>query len=218
VPSLLIAPLAIYHAREAARLHIQGQPGTFLTSLGEDVLTVIYRALPQSHDGFGYAAVRTPALQEESAQLTAGAPLGGYVSATTGIGGLFVEIGSKRLGELLPPLLRRYRQAPQLALRSVQTALYPLLMHEGEGHEPTAELLSIMVEPPLRSHGVGALLMAAFLQECRSRGLAAVTVTVDAANAGAQRFYRRHGFEAGRAIKLYGRSMIIYRRSILAET
>jgi ribosomal protein S18 acetylase RimI-like enzyme len=218
VPSLLITPLAITHAREAARLHIQGQPGTFLTALGEDVLTVIYRALPQSRDGFGYAAVRSPAPHEEFPRPAAGAALGGYISATRGIGGLFVEMGSKRLGELLPPLLHRYRQEPQLALRSVQTALYPLLMHEGEGHELTAELLSIMVESPLRSHGVGALLMAAFLQECRNRGLTAASVTVDAANAGAQRFYQRHGFETWREIKLYGRNMIIYRRSIASLT
>jgi ribosomal protein S18 acetylase RimI-like enzyme len=137
----------------------------------------------------------------------------GYVSATTGIGGLFVEMATQRLGELLPPLLRRYAQRPDLALRSVQTALYPLFVHQSD-NVPAAELLSIMVEPAARSQGVGGLLMAAFLQTCRNRGLEAVTVTVDAANDGAQRFYARHGFTPWRDITLYGRAMRVYRRRL----
>ena len=207
---LLVTPLTPNYARQAARLHIQGQPGTFLTSLGEDVLTVVYRALSQSRDGFGFAAVQ---LTDQGTLPPGDEPVLGYISATTGIGGLFVEMASQRLGELLLPLMRRYIQEPSLAVRSLQTALYPFLAHEEEG-EPAAELLSIMVEPALRSYGIGALLMAAFLQECRSRSLSAVTVTVDAANDGAQRFYRRHGFSTWRDIVLYGRPMLILRREL----
>lgn len=207
---LLITPLTSDYARQAARLHIQGQPGTFLTSLGEDVLTVIYRALPQSRGGFGTAAVQ---FTDDGTMPAGDSPLAGYVSATTGIGGLFVDIASQQLGELLPPLMRRYIQEPSLAVRSLQTALYPFLAHEDEA-EPAAELLSIMVEPALRSYGIGALLMAAFLQECRSRSLTAVTVTVDAANNGAQRFYRRHGFSTWRDITLYGRPMYVLRSEL----
>jgi ribosomal protein S18 acetylase RimI-like enzyme len=210
VHQLLITPLTPDHARQAARLHIQGQPGTFLTSLGEDVLTVVYRALPQSRGGFGFAAVQ---LIDHGTVPAGDAPLVGYVSATTGIGSLFVEMASQRLGELLFPLMRRYVQEPGLALRSLQTALYPFLAHEDED-EPAAELLSIMVEPALRSYGIGALLMGAFMQECRSRSLRAVTVTVDAANDGAQRFYRRHSFARWRDIMLYGRLMHVLRREL----
>lgn len=228
---LLITPLTPEYAPQAARLHIAGQPGTFLTALGPDVLTVVYRALPQSAGGFGFAAVDFTATHSAGMRsgeavpfastdlippdlTTSGRmPLQGYISATPGIGGLFVEMVTGRLGELLPPLLRRYAQSPGLALRSVQTALYPLFVRE-EGEEPAAELLSIMVEPAARSHGIGALLMAAFLGECRSRGLHAATVTVDAANDGAQRFYARHGFTPWRTITLYGRRMQVLRRAV----
>ncbi len=208
---LLITPLTPIYARQAARLHIQGQPGTFLTSLGEDVLTVVYRALPQSRRGFGVAAVQ---LTDDSAADGDDSPLAGYISATTGIGGLFVAIASQRLGELLPPLLTRYAQAPSLVVRSMQTAIYPFLAHE-DAPAPAAELLSIMVEPALRSYGIGALLMTAFLEECRGRSLHAVTVTVDAANGGAQRFYRRQGFSDWRSIVLYGRPMYVFRRALV---
>lgn len=207
---LLVTPLTPNYARQAARLHIQGQPGTFLTSLGEDVLTVVYRALPQSGGGFGFAVVQ---LTDHGTILAGDEPLLGYISATTSVGGLFAAMATQRLGELLFPLLRRYVQAPGLAVRSMQTAVYPFLAHEDEG-EPAAELLSIMVEPELRSYGIGALLMAAFLQECRSRSLSAVTVTVDAANDGAQRFYRRHGFSTWRDITLYGRPMHVLKREL----
>ncbi len=222
--SVLITPLAAAHAEQATRLHIAGQPGTFLTSLGSDVLTVVYRALPQAPTGFGFAAVdnnNNSSSAAPAAALDAAAPnLLGYVSATTGIGNLFLQIGRQRWGELAPPLLRRLAQRPDLALRSVQTAFYPLLVHTEEGHgrplqeqavQGEAELLSIMVDPVLRSQGLGAVLLAAFLQACRRRGLATVSVTVDAANAGAQRFYQRHGFCAARTIRLYGRPMLIYR-------
>jgi ribosomal protein S18 acetylase RimI-like enzyme len=217
---LLITPLQPQHAQQAAALHIEGQQGTFLTSLGPEVLSVVYRALPQSAHGFGFAAMAAgdgrQGLGQEQGLGFDGWPLGemgGYISATTGIGGLFVEMAGRRLPELLPPLLRVYRQQPRLAVRSLQTALYPLLVHE-DSEVPSAELLSIMVEPHLRSHGVGALLMAAFLAECRRRSLASVTVTVDAANGGAQRFYARHGFGPLRSITLYGRPMQVLRREI----
>jgi GNAT superfamily N-acetyltransferase len=211
---LLLTPLAPDHAPDAARLHIAGQPGTFLTSLGYDVLVVIYRALSQSQVGFGFTARMAE---------VAGGPLGapavqpavaGYISATTSIGRLFVEIGAQRLPELLPPLLATYAHHPTLALRSLQTVLYPVLMHEDEQAEPSAELLSIMVEPALRSHSIGALLIEALLQECRNRHIATVTVTVDTANAGARRFYTRHGFAQWRTLHLYGRAMQVYRRTL----
>ena len=56
-----IVELAPAHAKEATQLHIAGQPGTFLTSLGPDVLMVVYGALPRMAAGFGYVAVEGPA-------------------------------------------------------------------------------------------------------------------------------------------------------------
>ncbi|MGL4650831.1 MAG: hypothetical protein ACRC1H_15595, partial [Caldilineaceae bacterium] len=54
-PLPALVPLGPRHAEQAARLHILGQPGTFLTSLGPDVLCVLYRTLPETAGGFGYA-------------------------------------------------------------------------------------------------------------------------------------------------------------------
>ncbi len=203
-PAFTLAALAAAHAPDAARLHIAGQPGTFLTSLGPDVLAALYRALPATQAGFGFAALIPPgAVYGARAE---GETLAGFVSAATGVGALFAEVGTRQMGTLLSPLLRCYVRHPALLLRSVQTALYPLLVR-GEKHAPSAELLSIMVEPALRGQGIGAALLAALVDACRERGLAQLEVTVDAANSGAQRFYARHGFVPQREFTLYGRAM-----------
>ena len=196
-----IVPLAPTHAADAARLHIAGQPGTFLTALGPGVLTAIYGALPRTRAGFGFAAV-----EDDGALL-------GFISATVGVGKLFVEIGTTGLGTLLPPLLGQLARHPLLIWRSVQTVAYPLLV-SGEAGPPPAELLSIMVEPSQRSRGIGAQLLAALVGACHQRAIPLLDVTVDADNEGAQRFYTRHGFVHHHDFTLYTRRMAQYRLPI----
>jgi ribosomal protein S18 acetylase RimI-like enzyme len=166
------------------------------------VLTALYAALPETRAGFGFAAVDD-----------AGRTLG-FISATTGVGSLFVEIGTTRLGSLLPPLLRQVLRHPMLLPRSLQTVLYPLLVGERASGPPPAELLSIMVEPKQRSHGVGAALLSSLVDECQSRAIALLDVTVDATNEGARRFYARHGFAPHHTFTLYGRDMHQLRRDL----
>ena len=243
-----IVPLDPAHAAAAARLHIDGQPGTFLTRLGPEVLTVLYRALPQSPAGFGFAAegltpfdklraapgpspeyplgaergdslnnVGLESLQPPATRHLPPATLTGFISATTSIGRLFAEMGTRWLPQFLPPLLTRFAREPRLLLLSAQTVLYPLLAADNQSsksHGKVAELLSIMVEPGQRGSGVGAALLHALVDECRGRGVDALDVTVDAANAGARRFYERHGFAYDRQFTLYGRAMCLYRRAV----
>ena len=212
IDALAIVPLTPHHAPAAARLHILGQPGTFLTSLGPEVLTLFYQTLPQSPTGFGFAALSMPATAIARSQEAA--TVLGFVSATTGVGRLFLELGTRRLPEFLPPLAARFARQPGLALRSLQTLAYPLLVQQDDHGPAAAELLSIMVEPQARSLGIGALLLQALLHECSGRALPQLDVTVDAANEGAQRFYERHGFVRVRAFTLYGRRMFLYARRI----
>lgn len=199
--SMQIVPLAAHHAATAARLHQAGQPGTFLTSLGPGVLTALYRALPASTAGFGFAAVDENAGPQ-------GAPLG-FVAAATSVGSLFVQVGP----HLLLPLARQLARRPALIPRCAQTALYPLRMAEEKGIAG-AELLAIMVDPARRSQGIGASLLDALLCACNGRTIARLDVTVDAANPGAQHFYARHGFHPHRQFMLYGRAMLHYRLAL----
>lgn len=208
------------HAVDAARLHIAGQPNTFLTNLGPAVLTTFYRALPQSPTGFGFAALASgetpqPAPARKATRHTPHAtPIVGFVSATTSTAQLFLHLGTRHLPAFLPPLLRRFAQRPGLLLNCIQTIVYPLQHRStlADNLGPSAELLSIMVEPSWRSQGVGAHLLAALVTACQVRQLAALAVTVAADNVGAQRFYAQHGFVEQQRFTLYGRPMYSYRR------
>jgi len=198
---VMLTALLPDHAADAGRLHILGQPGTFLTSLGPEVLTALYRVLPMSEHGFGLAAVASPRP----------ASLIGFVSATSSIGALFAEMGTRRVRTFLPPLARRFVRQPALLARAVQTVFYPLLHGTADpSAPPSGELLSIMVEPAQRGRGVGSLLMTALQAECQRRAIRSLDVTVDAANADAQRFYVAHGFVFVRAFRLYGRKMCLF--------
>lgn len=205
-PAFVIADLTPHHAAQAAALHMAGQPGTFLSSLGPGVLTALYTALPATRAGFGFAALDGDAAR-------------GFTAATVGVGRLFLEIGTTRLGTLLPPLLAQLARRPALVARTAQTLLYPLLVRDStsaddQAGSPSAELLAIMVEPAWRSRGVGAQLLARLLDECRARDVRVLDVTVDATNDGAQRFYIRHGFGDARRFMLYGRPMLHLRRAV----
>lgn len=212
--------LAPTHAAAAARLHIAGQPGTFLTKLGPEVLTVFYRALPQSPVGFGFvgeAAAAAPAELVEAKGPTAASPVIGFVAATTSTGQLFLELGTRHLPHFLPPLLRRFAQQPALLGQAAQTLVYPFLERaEKHGARATkrAELLSIMVEPTWRSQGIGAQLLAQLIAACAARGITLLDVTVDAANQRARDFYARHAFAEQQTFLLYGRAMCRYRLPI----
>ncbi|MCS6826737.1 MAG: GNAT family N-acetyltransferase [Caldilinea sp.] len=207
VERLTLTPLTPQQAADAAWLHRVGQPGSFLTALGDEVLTVLYRVLPQSRVGFGFAAIDP--LQPQK--------LLGFVSATTSVAALFLEMGLRRFPDFAPALARRFIQEPTLALRATETVLYPFRHATSDAPSPTGELLSIMVKPELRSHGVGGMLLAALKAECLRRGVAIVDVTVAADNQGAQRFYVRHGFTYVQAFTLYGRPMHLYRALLLEK-
>lgn len=203
-----IVPLHASYASDAASLHVAGQPGTFLTSLGLDVLTSIYHALPDSAVGFGFAAL---------AEGTGGKPIQGFVSATYSLGKLIFELSTVRLRYFAPPLLRRLVRHPQLLLYSLQTLLYPLRSHaheNGEARIPAeerAELLSVMVDSRHRGQGLGTELVQRLCQECILRRITTLDVTVDAQNVDAERFYERQGFLHQYDFDLYRRTMRSYR-------
>ncbi len=213
--ALHVTRLSADFAAAASNLHIVGQPGTFLTELGPEVLAVFYRTLPGSTYGFGFAAVEEVATSwADPYGAATSREMVGFVSATSSVAHLFVEMATRHLVALGPPLAARCLRRPALALRSVQTALYPFLVHVETSAGSSAELLSIMVKPERRSLGIGALLLHALMQDCRDRQIELLDVTVDAANDGAQRFYLRFGFEPVKTFALYGRPMRLFRLAL----
>ena len=202
-----ISPLLSDQADQAAQLHIDGQPGTFLTTLGSDVLTVLYQTLPNSNHGFGFAAVD---------EADHGKELVGFVSATTSVGGLFLELGTHDFVRFFLPLVNRYRQKPTLIFHTIRALFYPLMVESKETNNtiPIAELLSIMVKPERRGEGIGSQLIDELTSSCFERGMKLLDVTVDTENHGARRFYEHHGFAFHKKLTLNGRKMCQYRRTL----
>lgn len=190
-----LVPLDRTHAATAAELHAAGQPGTFLTSLGPAFLRALYTAIPASPYGFGFAA-----LEAASGEMI------GVVAASTNTSDLFRDIALRQVWRIAPPIAMRLLRHPTLLPKILQTLAYP----SAEVHPGAGELLFIGVRETLRSRGIGAQLYAALLEECRRRGVAVLTVLVDASNEGANRFYRRHGFQYDTSQTLFGRRMHFY--------
>ncbi|MGQ9625291.1 MAG: GNAT family N-acetyltransferase [Anaerolineae bacterium] len=192
-----IQELLPVHAPAVAEIHIESQPGTFLTSLGREFLTALYAQIASFSLGFGHVALLDGKVV-------------GFVAATEDTGQLFKEMARRRWIHLIWPLFKSVSRSPALLRHIFQTLRYPGLEKGGD----SAELLSIGVRKVFRSRGIGGRLMEALLEECRARAIYALDVTVDAANEGAIRFYRRHGFHHRRTFTLYGREMHSYGLSL----
>ena len=75
---------------------------------------------------------------------------------------------------------------------------------------PVTMLEELYVAPAHRGRGLGTRMMARVLSEIRKRGAGEMQINVDEVDAGARRFYERHGFtniEAGSRMLLYIREL-----------
>jgi len=196
-----IEPLAAAHAPRIAEIHAEALAGDFLPSLGVRFLIALYRAILDLRLGFGFVAV-------DAGQVV------GFVLASADTSALFrralLRRGPALAWGLLPALLRR----PALIGNLLQTFAYP--QREGNVDAP-AELVVIAVDAARRNSGVGAALCRALDEDFARRGVARYKVTVNADNAGANRFYRRLGFESAYSFTLYGRQWNLYTRSLLSR-
>lgn len=198
-----IRALSVADAMDVARLHVAGQPNTFLTNLGEDALELVYKALVNGSSGFGVVA---------EAPLEAGriGRVVGFAAATSSTLALYADVarmsGLTMAREVLKSTVRR----PALLLQAVESALYPLRQAGNASDHADAELLAIMVDAAWRGSGVGGALLDALLRQSLARGVTSLEVTVDAANEGARRFYASQGFTHHSDFRLNGRAMCAY--------
>lgn len=190
---VVIQPLQPAHAREAAELHAEGQPGTFLTSLGPRFLRVLYREFVHLPSVYGFEAV-------------ADGQVVGMVTGTSDTGALFRELLRRAWLRLGLVVALRLVAHPRLIRRVWDTLHYPSQLHSAPGE---GEALTMAVRLPYRKHGIGTELMLALLREARRRGLRGLWYTVDGANENALRFHRRLGAEFQRTEIMYGRQMVL---------
>lgn len=181
-------------ARPAALLHIEGQPGTFLTMLGPRFLEAFYAELGESENAYGFVAI------EEGRDI-------GVVVGTTDTHALFREIILKHGLHLALPTLFSLFKHPNLLFSLLQSLFYPNKLDAKPGE---AELLFIGVDAQERRHHIGTQLINALIEESRRRGATALKITVDVGNPRANAFYQKNGLQVIGSFDLNGRKMNLY--------
>ncbi len=111
--------------------------------------------------------------------------------------GLYRIISDPKVGAVLVA-----RQGAQIL--GMVNLLYTVSTALGES---VALLEDMIVHPEQRAAGIGSQLLEAALCVARQQGCKRITLLTDTENAGAQRFYQRHGFHLS--------SMLPMRRSLL---
>lgn len=201
---MIIRPLIRQDGRQVAQLHIQGQPGTFLTNLGEDFLTVLYDEIIGSPWALGVAAFE-------------GDLMVGVAVITTSTRRLFDYIKFKRCWRLFWPLLKRLVSKPGLLFNVMQTIRYPQKMSssikvgERDTDNRQAEYLFLGVREDFRRQHVAFQVVEASVEECRRKGVMQLFALVDSENnrlkTGAGKYGSRYSWQPLRTIEIYGRTM-----------
>lgn len=101
-----------------------------------------------------------------------------------------VDVLAERLRTLLgePSTFAVLGGEPEVGVALV--TLRPNVWSDG----PVALLDEMYVEPSQRGTGIGSAILAHMVEICRDLGAAAIEINVDESDAGAMRFYERHGF------------------------
>jgi len=183
-------------AEIAALLHMEGQPGTFLTTLGKDFLTALYTELGDSPWGLAFVAT-----QDRNGEVV------GIIAGSTDTHALFKDLIWKRGLHLAIPVLRRALGQPSLLTKVLQTLFYPNKLHAKPGD---AEFLFIGVSGRARRQGIGTRMLEELIQACREQGATGLLSTVDVTNPRANPFHVKWGFKIIDSLLLYGRKMNLY--------
>ncbi|MBM3188412.1 MAG: GNAT family N-acetyltransferase [Chloroflexi bacterium] len=193
-PRWRLRSLAPADAAAAARIHAEGQPGTFLTSLGARFLCALYDLMAAAPECYGYVA-------EEEGELV------GVAVGTVNARVVFRRLIGRWGLRLALPVLGAMVMRPSLVGQVIQTLRYANHVGAQPGE---AELFFIGVRADRRGQGIGRALFGALAQAFWDRGLQAMGLTVDDSNETAKRFYQRNGMKPVSCFTLYGRRMCWY--------
>jgi len=186
--------LDIKHAHDIAQLHIQGINTGFISSLGIDFVAALYEAIAQSKSSFGFAV-------EDNGKVL------GFVTFTTNLNKLYKSIIAKK-GWRFALLLAGKIFSLQRVKKVFETLFYPNRVKKM--HLPSAELLSIVVNPGQCRRGLATQLVQKGFEHCQKIGLNKVKVLVAADNEPANKLYLKCGFKLVGQIDNHGVKSNIY--------
>jgi len=189
-------PYTRAYARDAAEIHMEGQPGTFLTRLGKDFLVRLYELFAELPYVFGSVAMD-------------GETVIGVGFAATDTRQLFRTIKYQYWYRLLWPIVRQVLRDPGLISQLIQSIRYPNTLRPLPDE---AEILFVGLRRHYMRQGIGPRILDELLEEASRRGAMRAVGTVEKKNRAVRWMIARlAGARMDQEITLNGRKMIVYR-------
>jgi ribosomal protein S18 acetylase RimI-like enzyme len=186
---------------QIVEIHLKGFSSFFLTFLGHDFLSLLYKCIENDPEGIVLVACSDKQIE-------------GFVAGVIRQSAFYERLIKRKkwsfAGAAVWALIRRPKIAPRL-LRALKRP------QESQSASAEACLMSISVRPESAGQRIGELLIEAFCQELRKRGSPAVCVMTDRDNNDrVNHFYQRLGFILSRSyITPEGRGMNEYYMSLM---
>lgn len=162
---------------KVAKIHFQEIKFGFLNQLGEKFLGYFYKAMVNSSNAFLVVV-------EDNESII------GFISGSTNLNKFYKEFVKKYALRSFFIFLKRIFNV-SIFKKAFETMKYS---RKEEGM-PQAELLSIAVSKEFHGKGVAQTLLERFISEMKTRGVDKLKVVVGESLVGANRFYKKSGFE-----------------------
>ena len=194
-----IVPYTRVHARDAAEIHVEGQPGTFLTRLGIEFLARLYELFADSQYAFGFVAMDSDAVA-------------GVTIIALDTPQLFRTIKRRHWHRLVGPVAGQLLRHPALIGEMIQSVRYPNTLKRLPDE---AEVLFLGLRHSYMRQGIGPRLVECLLDEACRRGAMRMSCTIEKRNR-PMRWMIGHlpGKRVDREIELNGKTMLVYRAEL----
>jgi len=195
--NLIVVPMAREHIASCVAIHRDSFKDSYLSSLGNEFLTLMYWSFLNDPRESALVCVRA-----ETGQVV------GFVCGSQDWDAYLKDALRRYLPRALPLLfmasLRRPRVAKGLLKRSrmlKEIIIGRFVRPQRKAPElPKAALMSIAVERDYLSRGVGERLLRAYMDLMKNRGVAAIKLSVLDSNRAAWRLYQRLGWKSVAAV------------------
>ena len=176
------------HAAQVAQLHITGIKTGFISSLGNDFVTSLYKAMSASESGFGYVAIKDEKVI-------------GFSFFTTNLNSLYKHVVCKGGLKLMMKLASKMVSFSRIK-KVFETLFYPIRIKNM--NLPPAEFLSMVIAEEGRGRGLGTQLMKKGFRECKDRGEKSIKILAAVDLIPINKLYEKYGFKVAALIENHG--------------
>lgn len=189
-----IRPMQFRDARRVAELHHAAMGNSLWAKLGLPFLQQLYQALVDCPWFLGFVYVEDGDVR-------------GFLAGSTDTAKMYRHILRHRTVFLAPAAAVGVLRRPGVAVTLLQTARY---FGVSGAEDVPGESLFCSFEPDLRGKRVSGHINKVFFDELCARGHAAVKITTEVGNEGANRQLQSWGFSDRHRFRFYGKDMVTY--------